>query len=134
MSISRTVAIATATAAALGFASSAHASEHPPLLPEEAGCERWLGGAAANDPDFRLNLILCVKDGVASGHVQWSSLNSGWNVRDIAGMVQGDTVLLHDTRITEEKPKPGWRFCTIEAWKLQRNGDRLEGSYDSAAC
>jgi hypothetical protein len=114
--------------------SLAAALEHPPPLPEEAGCERWLGGAKANDPSIRLNLILCNRNGVASGHVQWSSLESGWNVREITGTITDTQVVLRDVRIVEEKPQPGWRFCTIDRWELTRNGNRLEGTYDSAAC
>lgn len=120
--------------AVLAWPGIAVALEHPPPLPEEAGCERWLGGARANDPSVRLNLILCNRDGVASGHVQWSSLESGWNVREITGTITDAKVVLRDIRIVEEKPQPGWRFCTIDRWELTRNGNRLEGTYDSAAC
>jgi hypothetical protein len=112
----------------------ADALEHPPLLEAGEGCEKWLGGASGNDASIRLNMILCVKDGAATGYVQWSSLVSGWNVREIVGTVNGARVELRDTRIKEERPEPGWRFCTIDRWALTRDGNRLDGTYDSEAC
>jgi hypothetical protein len=107
---------------------------HPDVLPGEAGCERWLGGSSGNDPSVRLNLVLCEKGGRASGHVQWSSLVSGWSVREVTGIAGRDGALLRDVTIVEQRPEPGWRFCTVDRWALRREGERLVGTYDSEAC
>jgi hypothetical protein len=129
----RALAFSTALVSLLA-APRAHALEHPPVLDPETGCERWLGGASGNDPSLRLNLRLCGEGSGVHGEVQWSSQTSGWNVREVRGEWSGDALTLRDVRIVEERPEPGWRFCTIDRWSLRRRGDRLEGTYDSAAC
>lgn len=114
---------------------AAKAAEHPPVLDDQDGCQRWIGGASGNDPSVRIVLRLCPKEGGGvGGQSQWSSLESGWNVRVVDGAWDGDRLTLRDVRIAEERPNPGWRFCTIDRWDLRRSGDRLNGSYTSTAC
>lgn len=113
----------------------ATALARPPLLPAQQGCELWLGQAHGNDPSVRVNLRLCPTEGGGlSGELQWSSLESGHNVRAVVGSRQGDKLILRDERIVEEHPEPGWRFCTIERYELTRSGSRLTGTYHSRAC
>ncbi len=112
------------------------AEARPPLLPERAGCELWLGEAHGNDPGVRINLRLCPREGDAlTGELQWSGQESGWNVRAVEGTRTGDQIRLRDVRIVEERPEPGWRFCTIERYELRAVGsDRLSGRYVSTSC
>jgi hypothetical protein len=116
------------------FAGSAHALEHPAVLPGQTGCERWMGGSSGNDRSVRLVLKLCADGSKVTGQMQWSSLVSGWSVREIDGSWNGDDLTMRDLRITESRPERGWQFCTVDRWNLRRSGDRLDGTYDSAAC
>ena len=105
------------------------------MLDEQDGCEDWRGTASGNDPSVRLHLQLCPSEaGAVSGRVQWSSLQSGWNVREVGGRWTGARLRLRDLRISESDPRPGWRFCVIDQWRLNRNGDELRGEYHSEAC
>lgn len=113
------------------------AVERPPPLATPSGCELWVGRASGNDPSTQLELQLCPQpDGSVAGALQWSSTVSGWNVRDVSGRVQpdGTTLFLRDDRVREERPEPGWRFCTVDRYTLARSGDRMTGRYHSAAC
>jgi MYXO-CTERM domain-containing protein len=103
-------------------------------MESEAGCELWLGDASGNDPTVRLQMRLCPEGDGLRGEVQWSSLRSGWSVRAVSGRREGDSVELRDDRIVEERPEPGWVFCTVDRWSLARRGDRMDGRYTSAAC
>lgn len=116
--------------------STSVAEARPPLLPERAGCELWLGEAHGNDPGVRINLRLCPGEGASlTGELQWSGEESGWNVRAVEGTRTGDQIRLRDVRIVEERPEPGWRFCTIERYELRAVGsDRLSGRYVSTSC
>lgn len=118
----------------LSLAGEARALEHPTELPAQAGCERWKGGSSGNDPSARLMFVLCPEGTNVTGEMQWSSLVSGWSVRPVEGSWNGDTLVMRDLRLSENRPQPGWRFCTVDRWELRRVGDRLEGTYDSAAC
>jgi hypothetical protein len=120
--------------ALLAPARSATALERPALLEEKEGCERWLGNASGNDPSVRLNLRLCAEGEEVHGEAQWSSLESGWNVREVRGRWQGEELRLADVRIVEQRAEPGWRFCTIDRWELTRRGEELVGRYVSTAC
>ncbi|MEM9192685.1 MAG: hypothetical protein AAGF12_26160 [Myxococcota bacterium] len=109
------------------------AEARPPLLEAEEGCELWLGTASGNDPSVRVNLRLCGEAEV-TGQFQWSSTESGWNLRSVAGQWSGDTLIARDTGILQEAPRPGWRFCEVDRYELRRTGDQLVGTYRSEAC
>lgn len=129
-------AVALGVALVVATAASARA-ERPPPLPAQAGCELWIGDASGNDPTVRLNARLCpAGDGRVTGLMQWSSLRSGWNVREVDGAWTpgGARLVMRDVRITEERPNPGWRFCAVDRWELARVGDELRGEYRSQAC
>jgi len=115
--------------------SASVAEARPPLLPERAGCELWLGEAHGND-GVRINLRLCPGEGGSlTGELQWSGEESGWNVRAVEGTRAGAQIRLRDVRIVEERPEPGWRFCTIERYELRAVGsNRLSGRYVSTSC
>lgn len=133
----RALAWTTALALPLFFCSWARATTRPDPLEDVEGCERWVGKSAGNDPSVRLDVRLCPKGQGVTGHVQWSSLVSGWNVREVSGSwsADGNTLTLKDMRITEQKPNPGYRFCTIDRYELSRQGpDALEGKYHSSEC
>jgi hypothetical protein len=78
--------------------------------------------------------VLCQEGENVTGEMQWSSLVSGWSVRPVEGSWNGDTLVMRDLRLSENRPQPGWMFCTVDRWELRRTGNRLEGTYDSAAC
>jgi hypothetical protein len=121
---------------ALAKAQSAREASRPAPLAEEPGCERWVGTAAGNDPSVEIQLVLCDEGGALSGKLQWSSLQSGWNLRRLAGTREADgRVHLRDLAVIEERPEPGWRFCAVDAYELAPSGDEgLVGAYVSAAC
>ena len=108
----------------------------PPLLAPATNCELWLGEATGgNDPTIRLSARLCPRGARITGEVQWSSLTSGWNERSIEGSWVGDQLILKDLAVVAEAPNPGWRFCTIDAYTLNRQGAaELVGQYTSAMC
>lgn len=105
-------------------------TERPPPLARLPGCELWSGTSDGNDPTQLIEFRLCG----AGGSMQSSSLNSGYSVRAIDGRWDGDTLVLRDTGFEVNKPGDGWRFCLVDEYRLTRVGDRLEGTYDSAAC
>ena len=137
---SRSMVGATATAlclVALSWSQLATATARPKPLEDLAGCERWTGRAHGNDPTVLVDVRLCPKGADLAGEVQWSSLKSGWNLRKVRGSwsADGRTLTLRDVSIVQEKPNPGWRFCTIDRYRLERAGeDSLQGSYHSKAC
>jgi hypothetical protein len=74
--------------------------------------------------------------GNVTGVVQWSSLRSGYNVREVAGTRSvGGHLVLHDVRFLEYHPIGGWRFCLIDQYILDEQGpNHLVGNYESSAC
>lgn len=113
------------------------AVERPPRLVPQSGCELWVGRASGNDPSMQIELELCPQaDGQLLGSLQWSSTLSGWNVRDLHGHYEpgGRALSLSDDRVRAERPAPGWRFCTVDLYTLERVGDHLSGRYHSSAC
>ncbi|HND34713.1 MAG TPA: hypothetical protein PLA94_32140 [Myxococcota bacterium] len=109
----------------------------PPLLPLPR-CDNWKGTASGNDPSVEVSLRICPVEGKGSaveGTLVWSSLTSGWNRRDVVGSWEGPRLLLRDLRVAEERPQPGWYFCVIDRYELEKVGpSTLSGRYDSAAC
>ncbi|MEZ4320308.1 MAG: hypothetical protein R3F61_22705 [Myxococcota bacterium] len=122
------------TLAALAQVQAPRLTEHPEALPEQAGCDRYEGTASGNDPTVRLVVVLCEEGSAVTGQLQWSSLVSGWNVRDLEGGRDGDVYTMRDVAIVEEKAEPGWRFCKIDRYSLRREGDAMQGDYRSLVC
>lgn len=108
----------------------------PPPLPPEPGCELWRGTSSGNDPSVEIEVRICRSGDTFTGAFQWSSTRSGWNRRSIEGRVSdgGATVTMRDLAILEQRPQPGWMFCTVDRYSLTRTGDTLAGRYDSEAC
>lgn len=114
---------------------SAKGLEHPRQLNPQTGCELFVGTASGNDPSVRIGLRLCTDGaGAVTGQLQWSSLRSGWNVRDIAGSRTGDRFQLRDLRVRKEQAEPGWRFCMVDEYALTLDEEQLTGRYHSTAC
>jgi hypothetical protein len=111
-------------------------SARPPALEGKSGCELWVGKVSGNDPSVVVEALICEgMNGAVTGQLQWSSLQSGYSIRDIAGSWQGrDKLSLHDTKMAVSKPNAGWVFCTVDAYELSRTGDQLNGSYTSRKC
>jgi hypothetical protein len=58
----------------------------PPALAGQQGCDLWHGSFSGNDPSVLVEARLCTDEaGQVTGLVQWSSLTSGYNVRDVSG-------------------------------------------------
>jgi hypothetical protein len=127
------LAFAFAFAFAFVAPQAALALEHPKPLEPADGCERFIGTATGNS-SMRVVLRLCPTANGLRGEAQCSSLQSGWSVREVRGTRSGSAIRLVDVRLVEERPNPGWRFCTIDRWELERRGDRLDGTYRSEAC
>ncbi len=112
-------------------------AERPDPLPVANGCERWTGTATGgNDPSVLFDVVLCGDDAV-TGQVQWSSLVSGWNRRIVEGQWSADhsTLSLHDVSMADERPNPGWRFCTIDPYQLTAVSEgELSGWYAAPDC
>lgn len=132
----RLLAIAMSLSPGLARAADTSSSARPPALEGRTGCELWVGKVSGNDPSVLVEALICEgMNGVVSGQLQWSSLESGYSIRDIAGTWQGrDKLSLHDTKMTVSKPNPGWVFCAVDAYTLARTGDQLNGSYTSRKC
>ncbi|MCC6522790.1 MAG: hypothetical protein IT373_09030 [Polyangiaceae bacterium] len=116
----------------------ARALEHPPDLVAEGECEAWIGTVSGNDPSVRVSARLCPAGGDAvKGQLQWSSLKSGYSVRDVEGRwLDGKKKLeMRDVRVAESHPNPGWVFCTVDKYDLAlETPNELRGTYVSAAC
>jgi hypothetical protein len=117
-------------------ADTRHQSERPELLPAKEGCEVWIGKAYGNDPTIRMQLRLCPDGEAVTGEVQWSSLTSGWNLREVKGKWDEahKNLLLKDVAIIENQPVDGWKFCLIDNYYLTKNGQFLRGTYSSESC
>lgn len=120
---------------ATALARDTQSSARPPPLEGRTGCELWVGKVSGNDPSVLIEALLCEgMDGAVSGQLQWSSLESGYSIRDIAGRREGDKLHLHDTKMPVAKPNPGWVFCAVDSYELTRSGDQLNGTYLSKKC
>jgi hypothetical protein len=109
----------------------------PPALQEQRGCELWNGTFSGNDPSVLVEARLCTDNqSQVTGVVQWSSLRSGYNVREVVGASNSDgRVVLHDTGFREYHPLFWWRFCLIDQYVLDHDGsNHLVGTYQSDAC
>jgi hypothetical protein len=111
--------------------------ERPPPLESQTGCTLWHGILSGNDPTVLVEARICDgTQGNLTGVVQWSSLRSGYNVREVAGTRSvGGHLVMRDVRFLEYHPIGGWRFCLIDQYVLdQQRPDRLVGNYESSAC
>ena len=109
----------------------------PPPLPPEPGCDLWRGVVSGNDPSVLVELRLCSAGERVQGVLQWSSTLSGWNRRSLEGSWDAGhaRLTMRDLAILEERPQPGWRFCSVDHYDLaQSTPGTLGGTYDSAAC
>ncbi len=134
--LARLVAIAALGVCRSASAADTSSSARPPALEGRTGCELWVGKVSGNDPSVLVEALICEgMNGAVTGQLQWSSLESGYSIRGIAGNWQGsDKLSLHDTEMTVSKPNPGWVFCAVDAYELVRTGDQLNGSYTSKKC
>lgn len=129
-------AVAQALAPSPANAADTTSSARPPALEGKTGCELWVGKVSGNDPSVLVEALICDGlNGSVSGQLQWSSLQSGYSIRDIAGSwLSRDKVVLHDTKMAVSKPNPGWVFCPVDSYELTRSGDQLNGFYISKKC
>ena len=108
--------------------------ERPAALEPARDCSLWRGTASGNDPSTLLELELCGGTPL-TGRLQWSSTQSGHNLRTVEGAWSEGGVELWDTGMPVSEPAPGWYFCTIERYALRRAGPRmLTGSFEARAC
>lgn len=121
---------------AIAIASPAGEAPRPPPLAAQAECELWRGVADSNDSSVQIDLRLCGQGRLITGVLQWSSPQSGHNVRDLVGARSTDgALILRDLRVRDERPMPGWRFCAIDRYDLAPvSPTRMEGTYTSLAC
>ncbi len=117
-----------ATMVALALASS------PPVLADGA-CGFWRGRMWGNDTDVKTQLWLCRRKNELCGTLSWSG-KSGENVRSLAGDVRRREFRLRDVSFLVSRPRGDWRFCLIDSYRLETNGQNgtLQGSYRSTAC
>jgi hypothetical protein len=100
----------------------------------------WRGTNSGNDPSQEVELRLCVDSPgspTVRGESQYSSLNSGWTRRAFTGTrsADGRNLTLRETRMLEDRPNPGWRFCLIDEYNITLvEPDRITGGYFSQAC
>lgn len=117
-----------ATLVALTLASS------PPVLADGA-CGFWRGRMWGNDKDVKTQLWLCRRKSELCGTLSWSG-KSGENVRALTGDVRRHVFRLRDVSFLVSRPRGDWRFCLIDSYRLEANGQdgSLQGSYHSTAC
>ncbi len=109
----------------------------PPALEPQSGCELWRGTFSGNDPSVLVEARFCPNEqGGVTGLVQWSSLSSGYNVREVSGSREANgNLVLRDLRFRENRPKAAWHFCLIDKYSLAAEAsDHLAGSYVPRAC
>ena len=110
----------------------------PPALTPTPACSVYSGSGTGNDPTFLVEMLLCTSKGEeVTGKVQYSGKSSGWSVRRLSGTWRDDraVLVLREDAIVEQRPSPGWRFCTIDEYRLEARGSRaLSGLYASEAC
>ena len=107
-----------------------------PLL-DEAGCELWAGLASGNDPSMWVEFRLCPgEEHEIVGAVQFSSLISGWSIREIVGSRRIDGgFVLQELSFLEQRPAEHWMFCLVDEYQLSHvNANRLEGTYRAEGC
>jgi hypothetical protein len=127
-------------AVALVAPASARATEpeswRPPPLEATDTCDVYTGKASGNDPTILLELKVCAGPAGVKGQTQYSGMSSGWSKREFTGAWSGLVLELHESAVVEQKPSPGWRFCTIDRYALTLDPatNQLSGTYDSAAC
>lgn len=108
-------------------------SSSPPVLADGA-CGFWRGRMWGNDKDVKTQLWLCRRKSELCGTLSWSG-RSGENVRALAGDVGRSAFRLRDLAFVVNRPRRGWRFCAIDAYRLETTqGGSLQGSYRSSAC
>lgn len=108
--------------------------QRPEALQAAEACTLWRGTASGNDPSTLLELELC-GGARLTGRLQWSSTQSGHNLRTVEGVWSDDGVELWDTGMPVSEPAPGWYFCTIERYALHRAGPRvLTGTFEARTC
>ncbi len=118
-------------------AQTARRLQHPALMSDKAGCTSWVGHLeGSNDPEARIQLQLCPNGEAITGKMQWSSLVSGWSVRSIEGSwnTSHTELRLRDIELLEDRPEPGWTFCTVDAYRLSISGETMTGTYVSESC
>jgi hypothetical protein len=109
----------------------------PPPLRTQQGCDLWRGSFSGNDPSVLVEARLCTDStGDVVGVVQWSSLKSGYNLREVSGTRGPSAELnLHDVAFQAYHPMYLWRFCLIDHYSLTfEQPDHLTGRYESQAC
>jgi hypothetical protein len=111
----------------------------PPALQPSATCDVYTGMGSGNDKTQLVEMRICDDGGGhLSGQAQYSGESSGWSVRSLEGAWNdaGDALVLRELAIVDQRPSPGWRFCTIDRYDLARvpGTTSLAGTYDSAAC
>jgi hypothetical protein len=101
----------------------------------DGGCELWHGDIWGNDPNVKTRLMVCRRKDQLCGELEWTG-QSGHNVRQLVGAVDGDALELKDVRFIVDRPRGGWRFCLIGRYRLKTSpkSGALEGRYVSTAC
>lgn len=120
----------------LATVTSAREIRPDPLL-DEAGCELWAGLASGNDPSMWVEFRLCPgEENEVLGAVQFSSLISGWSIREITGSRRIDGgYVLQEISFLEQLPAGHWYFCLVDEYQLSLvNANRLEGTYRAEGC
>lgn len=119
-------------------ASAAPITQRPQPLEGKSGCDLWKGTVSGNDPSVLVELLVCESiGGGVTGQLQWSSLKSGYSIREIAGEWSKDRqkLLIHDTALVVDKPNFGWKFCTVDLYDLALTSKtRLLGTYTASKC
>jgi hypothetical protein len=125
---------------ALVAPASAHADEpeswRPPALEANDACDVYTGKASGNDPTMFVELRVCTDAKGVTGQAQYSGKSSGWSKREFTGAWSGRVLEARESAVVDQKPNPGWRFCTIDRYALTLDPEtkELSGTYDSAAC
>lgn len=97
------------------------------------GCAQFRGAVTGNDRT-QVRLVLCRTAQGFQGWIRYASETSGWSLREVAGQLDGDALVLHDVRFLENHPERGWEFCLVDRYDLERTGDFVDGRYSSTLC
>jgi hypothetical protein len=111
-------------------------TEYPGPLPALPGCTRWLGTATGNSTN-EVSLRLCIREDQVKGMSQWVSQRAGWSRRSLSGTwdVEAQRMTLQEKAFAAQKTRAGWKFCLVEALKLEQiSPTEITGTFRSHEC
>jgi len=105
-------------------------------MPAGSVTGHWRGTISGNDPSVTADVSLAQDGPRVTGLLVWTSPNSGRSHRRVAGFLDPDRhlLMLRDVEMPVAQASGSWRFCPVDYYLLDFQGDELTGSYWSTPC